>query len=298
MSNQPVIVGLGEILWDIFPTGKKFGGAPANFACSAAALGDGRVEVLMVSAVGTDPLGDSALAALGERAVQTSAVARVDRPTGSVLVQLDNEGVAKYEFAANIAWDAWQWSDELRKVAARTDAVCFGTLAQRSEESRQTVQRFVRETPKAALRIFDINLRPPFYSDEVIRESLQIANVLKLNDDELPVVANLCQAGGSVSEQLQTIQQSFDLNVIAVTRGSQGALLMCGEELDECPGVPTELVDTVGAGDAYTAAMTLGLLAGCDLSHVNAQACEAAAYVCSQPGATPAFPAGQFNLEI
>ena len=148
MSNQPVIVGLGEILWDIFPTGKKFGGAPANFACSAAALGDGRVEVLMVSAVGNDPLGDSALAALQERAVQTEAiVARVDRPTGSVLVQLDADGVASYEFAANIAWDAWPWSDELGEVAGRTDAVCFGTLAQRSDRSRETVQRFVRETP-------------------------------------------------------------------------------------------------------------------------------------------------------
>ena len=132
----------------------------------------------------------------------------------------------------------------------------------------------------------------------MIRQSLQIANVLKLNDDELPVVAKLCDAAGSMVEQLQTIQRQFSLHVIAVTRGSDGALLMCGDEIDECPGAPTELVDTVGAGDAYTAAMTLGLLAGSDLTHVNAQACAVAAYVCSQSGATPAFPAGRFSLEI
>lgn len=298
MLEQPVIVGLGEILWDIFPSGKKFGGAPANFACSAAALADGRVDVLMVSAVGKDPLGDSALAALQERAVQTHAVDRVDRPTGSVLIQLDPDGVATYEFASEIAWDAWQWSNRLSDVAKETDAVCFGTLAQRSDQSRQTIQRFVREIPASALKIFDINLRSPFYNDDVIRQSLELANVLKLNDDELPLLAKLSGAEGSAVQQLQTIRQHHDLNIVALTRGAAGALLICGDEVDDCPGVPTDVVDTVGAGDAYTAAMMLGLLAGSELSHINLQACKTAAYVCSQPGATPSFPANQIDLEI
>lgn len=286
-TAKPVIVGLGEVLWDVFPDGPRFGGAPANYACHAANLG---ASSRMVSAVGRDELGDRALQAFSDHAVGTSAVQRNGYPTGAVYVQLDAEGRASYEFLDNTAWDHLEWSPELEELAPRTDAVCFGTLGQRSHESRQPIRRFVTSTPVSCLRIFDVNLRPPFYADNTILESLKIANILKLNDDELPIVAELCGLSGSDGEIMQSLGQRFDLRLVALTRGAQGALLMRGDEVSEHPGVATSVIDTVGAGDAFTAALTLGLLAELELEVINDRASRVAAFVCSQAGATPRLP--------
>lgn len=286
-TAKPVVVGLGEVLWDVFPDGPRFGGAPANYACHAASLG---ADSRMVSAVGRDDLGERALQALRDQGVETSEVQRSDYPTGVVHIQLDVEGKASYEFLDNTAWDHLEWLTELASLAERTAAVCFGTLGQRSRDSRETIQRFVRATPVSCLRIFDINLRPPFYANDTILESLHIANILKLNDDELPIVAKLCGLGGTNRDMMRSLAERFDLQLVALTRGASGALLVRGEQASDHAGVATSVIDTVGAGDSFTAAMTLGLLAGRDLESINDRASRVAAFVCSQAGATPSLP--------
>lgn len=289
MPSQSLnVVSLGEILWDMFPSGPRFGGAPANLAHHAASLG---ANVAMVSGVGNDDLGDRALQNLRESAIETKYVAVNDHyPTGQVQVSLDEKGHASYQFNQNEAWDHIHWSPELKELAARSDAVCFGTLAQRSPESRQTIQSFVRAVPANALRVLDLNLRPPFYDDQVIEASLELANVLKLNDDELRLIAERFFGGDDELTQARGIMSRFDLKLVAVTRGARGSLLIRENTLSEEPAQRTTVRDTVGAGDTYTAAMTVGLLKDLPLESVNRGASRMAEFVCSQPGATPRLP--------
>lgn len=285
--KQHTIVGIGEVLWDMFPDSARFGGAPANFSCSAAGLGREQASVHLVSSIGTDDLGARAMAALQSRRVDTSCLISQDKPTGTVRVKLDDRGSATYEFAADTAWDNLTWSADLAELAGRTDACCFGSLGQRSEMSRSTIQTFVNATPAGALRIFDVNLRPPFVSDAVLLDSLKLANALKLNDEELPVVAKLCGLTGTDETLLRQLSERFALHAVALTRGAEGAVLLRDGHISEHPGLKTTVVDTVGAGDAFTASLALGLLAGHALGTINQQACEVASFVCSQPGATP-----------
>ncbi len=290
MRETTTIVGLGEILWDVFPDGPRFGGAPANFACSTAALCRDGARVSVASSVGRDALGDRAIRTLLGKSVDVSGVVRSCRPTGQVVVHLDSRGHASYEFTKNTAWDDLRWSESWQRLAAAADACCFGTLAQRSETSRETVQKFLAETRVTALRIFDVNLRPPFFNDRVILESIRLANVLKLNDQELPVLASLFDLNGTPVEMMQQLANRFELHCVALTRGSDGAILIRGDAISEQPGVTVSVSDTVGAGDAFTAALALGLLEGCDLGTINRTACQVASFVCSQPGATPHIP--------
>ena len=290
MKTFPVIVGLGEVLWDVFPDGARFGGAPANFACSAAGLARGRFDIAMVSAVGIDELGQLAIASLVEHQVNVATVSRIHYPTGQVHVQLDEQGHATYEFAMDTAWDRLEWSNELEKLAYRSDVVCFGTLGQRSDVSLATIRRFVVATRPAALRMLDINLRPPFVSDAVILDSMRLANILKLNDEELSALTRLIGLTGSPAEKLKRLADKFAFQMVALTRGANGAILIRGDEISDHPGLATQVVDTVGAGDAFTAALALGLLDGRDLETINRTACEVAAFVCSQSGATPKIP--------
>ncbi len=244
----------------------------------------------MVSAVGDDDFGRDALQEMIVRDVLTSHVATVNRPTGRVDVVLDDNGVASYRFLADCAWDQLEWQESFSSLAHDLDVVCFGSLGQRDEISRATVQRFVAATRPSCLRVFDVNLRAPFYEQETIQQSLQLANVLKLNDDELPVLAEWFRFSGSDAELLRAFAQAFDLQCVALTRGNRGAMILRGDELSDCRGAQVDVLDTVGAGDAYTASLVLGLLANDDLQHMNQRACEVAAYVCSQPGATPSLP--------
>jgi fructokinase len=290
--TQPVtIVGLGEVLWDVFPDGPRFGGAPANFACSVAELASDSARVFMASAVGSDELGRRAIESLQEHGVQTRCVAAVDRPTGQVLVQLDALGCASYVFAADTAWDNFAWSHELEQLAARADAVCFGTLGQRSEISRETIRRFVRATPATCLRVLDINLRPPFWNDQIVLQSLPLANVLKLNDAELPILACMLHMHGTEDQLLLQLLNRYSFHLVALTRGAAGAVLLRNSgERSDLPGQSTVVVDTVGAGDSFTATLIIGLLRGLPLETINAWAGRVAAFVCSQSGATPHFP--------
>ncbi|MEE2712773.1 MAG: PfkB family carbohydrate kinase [Planctomycetota bacterium] len=289
-GRRPVIVGLGEALWDVFPDRECFGGAPANFACMAAELGGDRAEVHMVTGVGDDDRGRRALDVLCERRVGTSCVKTTGHPTGCVDVNLDGDGRPIYAIAPDAAWDHVPWLEDVAALAHRTDLVCFGSLAQRASESRKTVRAFVESTPPSAFRILDVNLRLPHDDREVVLESLERANVLKLSDEELPVISAWCGVEGKPVEALAELGRRHDLVAIALTRGARGALLLRGDEVSDCHGVTVDVVDTVGAGDAFTAAFAFGLLSGEDLDAVNRRACEVASYVCTQPGATPALP--------
>ncbi|MFK5922040.1 MAG: carbohydrate kinase [Verrucomicrobiota bacterium] len=284
------LIALGEILWDVYPDGARFGGAPANFACTAAGLAKDRLHVSIVSAVGRDTLGEGALDILKKRHIDTSHVAQLDQATGIVMVHLDEEGRATYDFAPDCAWDKLPASPELLKLADNTQALCFGTLGQRSEISRHTIQSFVAATPADCLRILDVNLRPPFVTDSTLIESLELANVLKLSDEEISHIAELTHLSGSDTEVLQQVAKKFDLQVVALTRGPDGALLIQGEEISDQPAIQTQSVDTVGAGDAFAATLAIGLLDQIPLDQINLQACTIAAYVCSQNGATPQIP--------
>ncbi len=284
------LVGIGEILWDVFPDERRFGGAPANFASSAAELAPHSAVVSMISAVGDDDLGREAIESLKQRGVRTSAVQVNEYPTGRVDVSLDAAGVASYHFADDSAWDHLAWNDELQRLAAECDAVCFGTLGQRGATSGQAIRRFVQATPASALRVLDVNLRAPYDSDERILDSLELANVLKLNDDELPRLAQLNGCTGSSVEVMRQLAQRYQLRCVALTRGDEGAIIVSQDGISDVPGVPVDVVDTVGAGDAFTASMTLDLLAGESLQTVNQNAIATASFVCSQPGATMSFP--------
>ena len=289
MNARPIIIGLGEVLWDVYPDAAHFGGAPANFACHAASLG---AESWMVSSVGSDELGERAVEKLRERDVNCGHVSRDDRhATGRVLVTLNAAGQASYEFAADTVWDHLAWSDDLAALAARCDAVCFGTLGKRYPVSRETIRRFVEATPATALRVFDVNLRQHFYDVETIRASLRMASAVKLNDEELPIVGELCGLHSvTPREMLIELAAQFDLRFAALTLGPRGSLLIAGAAEDECPAPSTNLVDTVGAGDAFTATLVTDFLKGLPLGAINRHANAVASYVCSQKGATPVLP--------
>jgi fructokinase len=283
------IIGLGEVLWDVFPGGAVFGGAPANFACHIAGLGE---RAAMVSAVGDDRLGRGAIAALEARGVDASHV-RVDQhhPTGTVDVAINSAGVASYLFAADTAWDHLAWEPTLESLARSCAAVCFGTLAQRSNQSRQTIRRFVEAAGASSLRVFDVNLRQGFFDSETIRESLQLATVLKLNAEELPVVAAACGVAGTSSlGTLQGIRQRQGLQAAVLTLGAEGSIIVTDREISEQPAVAVKVVDTVGAGDAFTAAVVIGLLRRLPLAVIHRHAASLAGFVCTQRGATPEIP--------
>lgn len=291
--ERRTIVGIGEILWDVFPDGPHFGGAPANFACAAAELSGGAIDVFSVGSVGRDELGSQAIALLKSHGVNVSQVSATEFPTGRVDVTLDEAGIPSFDIATNTAWDNLIWSSDLERLAAQADAVCFGTLAQRSPATRETIRKFLAATRPECLRILDINLRPPFWDEQIVGDSLGLANVLKLNDAEIEAVLESEKyEDHSLDDLTQIMMDMFLLDVAAITRGPHGATLIrrSGERSDQ-PSPPTKVVDTVGAGDAFTAALAIGLLQGAPLGDINAWANRVASFVCTQKGGTPHFPA-------
>jgi fructokinase len=280
------IIGIGEILWDLLPQGKKLGGAPANFAYVANALGD-RAAVL--SRVGNDEAGGAIWHELNDKNL-TGDFLQIDEkyPTGSVNVSLVN-GQPSYQIAEPVAWDFLELSDDWRKIAARADAVCFGSLAQRGEVSRQTILEFVKLTQK--LRVFDVNLRQHFFSASILQKSFRLANVVKLNQEELPVVAKMFElVTKDPLETAKTLLFKLDLRLICVTRGARGSVLITKSEVSEHPGIEVTVGDAIGAGDAFAAALTHGLLRGWGLTEINEFANRIGAFVASESGAMPEFP--------
>ncbi len=288
-SNQrPIVVGLGEVLWDMLPSGKQFGGAPANFAYHSKALG---AEAVVVSCAGEDPLGEEILARLDGLELSRDYVA-VDKahPTGTVSVELDAEGKPDYVIHQPVAWDFIPTMPGLMDLAGRTDAVCFGSLAQRSDVVRATICDFLAATPPDCLRIFDINLRQAFLDAATIDRGLRAANVLKLNDEELPVVAELLSISDGEEALMKELLDRYQLQLIALTKGERGSALLGPTERSDHAGLTTDVADTVGAGDAFTAVIAMGMLQGLDLQTINQRANRVAAYVCSRHGATPEMP--------
>ena len=289
MRAHPIVASIGEVLWDVYPDVARFGGAPANFACHAAALG---ADAPVVSEVGVDELGDKAIQTLNDHHVDTSCIGR-DRThaTGRVEVTLDGAGRPTYRIAEDSAWDHIHWNDSLITLARQADAVCFGTLAQRSPESRETIRRFVASTLPGTLRMFDVNLRQNFYDAQTVDASLQLASAVKLNEEELPTVARMCKvASSNPTSSLRGLLLKYELRLAALTCGPDGALLMTPEGKSECPALPTKVVDTVGAGDAFTATMVIDFLLGVSIGEINRHANAVASFVCSQAGAVAPLP--------
>ena len=284
------IIGLGEVLWDLFPDGARFGGAPANVACAAASLLGATGAVTLVSALGDDRRGREAIGFLRQRRVDVSALQITGAPTGTVTVQLDDSGQALFNISDNVAWDHIVWSEKWSDLAASADAICFGSLAQRGDISRQTIQKFINATPASSLKVFDMNLRAPFYAPDTLIQSLELANVLKLNDQELCVIANILSLSGETIDILKSLQDDYQISSIALTQGAAGAMLLRHSEAVRVPSVPTTVVDTVGAGDAFTAALMIGLLNEQPLKEIAHFATGVSSYVCSQRGATPSLP--------
>lgn len=281
------VVALGEVLWDLLPAGPLLGGAPANFALHAKALG---AKAWLISRVGDDALGEAILCRLEDAGIPTATLQRDPRfPTGTVDVALSAGGQPHYTIREPVAWDAIAVDGVARMLVASADAVCFGSLAQRSAGSRASIRELVRAAPAEALRVFDINLRQDFYSREVVETSLELADVLKLNDAELPIVAEMMGLAGTERAVLGALAERFGLRAVALTKGAAGSVLLSANDYSERGGASVEVVDTIGAGDAFTAALTLGLLAGWPIDSVNARANAVAACVCTQPGATPAL---------
>jgi fructokinase len=292
-----LILGLGELLWDVLPSGERLGGAPANFGVMAGRLGN---HAVILSRIGRDDLGRKAMALLDPLPVDASAL-QVDlvHETGRVTVEIE-AGQPRYTIHKPAAWDFMELSDPWVALAERAAAVCFGSLAQRFLESRQTIQALVAETSAACIRVFDVNLRAPFYSAEVIEESLELATVLKMNDAEMPLVLGLLGLptyDGPERDRLRLgaerlLEEFPTLNLVAVTSGDQGSLLVQRAEWHEHPGIPVRVADTVGAGDAFTAALTHYMLRGADLATLNEAGNRWGAWVSSQVGAMPALPDG------
>ncbi|MFM7318517.1 MAG: carbohydrate kinase family protein [bacterium] len=293
---MPLLIGLGELLWDLLPTGPMLGGAPANFAVTARSLG---ASAAVVSRIGNDENGNKALAQLAKLGLNVDQI-QVDpnRPTGTVSVSLNDFGHPQYTILENVAWDFIHNLSTTLNLAQSADSICFGSLVQRSETSRRSIHEILEAMNPGALRIFDVNLRQDYFSRAVLERSLELCNVLKISDEELPRFADCLGLEGSQEVVLQYLGSKYHLLMTALTRGSKGSLLVRGDERSDHPGVPTQVADTIGAGDAFTAAMALGIMAGLGLDETNDRANRVAAFVCSQHGATPAFPADLGRLFV
>jgi fructokinase len=289
MSNPHTVVGLGEILWDLLPSGRQLGGAPANFAYCSHLLGE---RAIVASRVGEDPLGrdireDLAKAGISDQFVQTDS----SHPTGTVQVELDSAGQPKFEITHGVAWDFLEWTAEWEQLAKDAAAVCFGSLAQRAPESRNTILNFLRATPGDTFRVFDVNLRQTFYSAAIISESLKLANIVKLNHEEVPRVQELLGMSDDTDALFcRNLIQRHNLRLVCVTRGGQGSLLCDRSGVHEHSGFRVKVKDTIGAGDAFTAALVRGLLQGRSLAEINDSANRLGAWVSSHSGAMPQAP--------
>ena len=279
---KQLIVGLGEILWDCLPEGKKLGGAPANFAFHAGLLG---ADTIAISAIGKDALGDEILRELDEKGLKY-LLPRVEQETGTVQVTLDSEGIPSYEIKTGVAWDNIPFLPEIEQLAEKCDCVCFGSLAQRSDVSRNTIKEFLKRTPQKCLRIFDINLRQQFYTKELIHDNLLACNVLKINDEELDIVAEMFGCSDlSVEDKCRRLLEEYQLKMLVLTCGVNGSYVFSPGQKSFMETPKVEVADTVGAGDSFTGAFAASLLAGQTIQEAHQLAVKVSAFICTQKGA-------------
>ena len=287
MNN--IIVGLGEALWDMLPEGKKIGGAPANFAYHVSQFG---LETCVVSAIGNDALGNEILDVFHEKNLKYQ-LEKVDFPTGTVQVELDAEGVPCYEIKEGVAWDNIPFTEALQTLALSTRSVCFGSLAQRSKVSRETINRFLDTMPdgEGQCKIFDINLRQNFYDKEIIENSLNKCNILKINDEELVIISRMFGYPGiDLQDTCWKLINKYELKMLILTCGTNGSYVFASGEVSflETPNV--NVADTVGAGDSFTAAFCASIIKGKSVREAHKLAVDVSAYICTQSGAMPVLP--------
>ena len=288
-NNGHIIVGMGEALWDVLPEGKKLGGAPANFAYHVSQFG---LNSRVVSAVGQDKLGTEILDNFREKRLQ-GIIETVPYPTGTVQVTLDNEGVPCYDIKEGVAWDNIPYTEKLDQLARQTQAICFGSLAQRSIVSRETIARFLDTMPDTpdTLKIFDINLRQSFYTKEILCDSFSRCNVLKINDEELVTVSRLFGYPGiDLQDKCWILLAKYNLKMLILTCGVNGSYVFTPGHVSFVETPTVQVADTVGAGDSFTAAFTAAIIRGRSVREAHQLAVDTSAYVCTQQGAMPVLP--------
>ncbi len=289
MIKKYLIAGIGELLWDLLPEGRQLGGAPANFIYHICKNGD---DGIVVSNVGDDEDGMAIIAGLKQNGLNTQFI-YIDKnyATGMVNVTVDSNGQPDYEIVENVAWDNIEITPEISALANDIDLLCFGTLAQRSEKSRNSIKKLIESLPAKAKKLCDINLRQQFYTAEIVEWSLHTADIVKLNDAELQSVyrmLNIHHANNFLTDS-RRLANLFDIEMLCVTRGEYGSLLISGDNHDYHPGCQVEVNDTVGAGDAFTAAMVHHYLRGASLSIINEEANKLGSFVASQSGGMPQY---------
>jgi fructokinase len=287
MGKTLNIIGVGEILWDVLPNGKRLGGAPGNFVYHAKALGAGAT---LVSAIGNDKNGREIKKELTKKDIPAKITYLNDKPTGTVDVSINSQGEPHYTINENVAWDFIPFDEEIFQITREADIICFGTLAQRSTMSRETIQRIVKSSRAESLVVYDINLRQHYYTKEIIEKSLQLCNVLKLNEDELPVLSHILETEGKTDvEKINSLIDNFSLKLVAYTKGGDGSYLMTPSEESYMDTPKVKIRDTVGAGDAFTAVMAVCFAQGIPLNRIHEKAVEVAAFVCTKDGAMPQY---------
>lgn len=286
---KDIIVGIGEALWDVLPEGRKLGGAPANFAYHVSQFGlDSRV----ISAVGDDKLGNDILENFDNNQLKY-LIEKVSYPTGTVQVELDEYGIPCYDIKENTAWDNIPFTPALEELARNTRSVCFGSLAQRNIVSRETINRFLDVMPdgEGQYKIFDINLRQGFYTEEILCQSLEKCNILKINDEELVTVSRMFgYAGIDLQNKCWIFLSKYNLKMLILTCGVNGSYVFTPGEISFIETPKVEVADTVGAGDSFTAAFVAAILKGKTVTEAHRQGVEVSAYVCTQNGAMPKIP--------
>jgi fructokinase len=289
MANKRYVVGLGEVLWDVLPEGKKLGGAPANFAYHAGQF-LGMDNTIAVSALGEDKLAEETIEALKEHGLN-DLLPRVPYPTGTVQVQLDEQGIPTYDINENVAWDNIPFDDDIAQIARNCRAVCFGSLAQRNVVSRETIQKFLDATPADCLKIFDINLRQQFYTQEILRESFQRCNILKINDEELVLIGRMFGYPGlDIENKCWLILGKYNLDMLVLTCGTNGSYVFTPGHVSFQETPKVKVADTVGAGDSFTGSFVGSILNGKSVPEAHRTAVQVSAYVCTQNGAMPTYP--------
>lgn len=280
---------MGEALWDVLPEGKKIGGAPANFAYHVSQFG---LPSCVVSAVGDDALGDEILDNFTSKGLK-QLIEKVPYPTGTVQVEIDQAGVPQYEIKENVAWDNIPWTPALEELASHTKAVCFGSLAQRNVVSRETINRFLDAMPKTddSLVVFDVNLRQGFYNKEILCNSMEHCNILKINDEELVTVSRMFGYPGiDLQDKCWILLGKYNLKMLILTCGINGSYVFTPGNVSFLPTPKVEVADTVGAGDSFTAAFISCILKGMPVAVAHHRAVDTSAFVCTQNGAMPVLP--------
>lgn len=285
--GKKVVVGFGELLWDIVGNEKLLGGAPANFSYHCQQL---EADAKIVSAIGNDDYGDEIITHFNQKKLPADYIQRTSGyPTGTVTVEIDRQGIPSYAIREQVAWDHIEWNESLQSLSEKADAICFGSLSQRSAVSKATLQRMLSAVSPGCIKVFDVNLRTPYYSEQVLFESLELAGLIKMNLEEAMILGKMFNWGGDVQVIVKELFTKFDVQLIAITYGEEGSQLFTLGTGSFMKVNPVKISDTIGAGDSFTAALVMGRLRKLPLAEIHTLATNLSAFVCTQRGAMPYY---------